>query len=429
MVHLWLSALLSLFAGNAAQAAPLNLRDAILYAAKNSPALDSAEREALIISLEKRSAGAAFLPTLDLNSTHGLRKTFPRTETNPWVSSLSLDLNETLYDNGQSITRFRTAKLREEESRIRFLQTRDRLFLEIALEFYRHGQAVKNFEIQKEQHEVLRKQYQLTESGYRQGIKTRKDFLRFKTQLSRSEIDLVNSSENVNRSRQELRRLLGVPLASADQPDFVVDESKPRQVEPAQIPLEGHRDYEISQIQEKIDRLEEIQSRRRLWPELSLTAGASYGSSGYIGPGSGRFTERDSANWNASLGLKYNLLDWGTRSRDAQIAFERREIAGNTRTNQLLSLRLELDRLTTDFRQLKENFRLGEELLNLERRNFEVLASDYRQGKADYLDYITSLRELAAAKTSYYSSLFDLKRGILSQKFHQGTLYETILGD
>lgn len=429
MVHTWLSALaLSIFAGNFAHAAPLNLRDAAVYALKNSPAFNSAERESLIASLERRNAGAAFLPSLDLNSSHGLRRTFPSTETNPWVSSLSLDLSANLYDNGQSITRYRTAGLRAEENEIRLAQSRDKLFLDIAQEFYRHAQAAKNLEIQKEQHEVLRKQYQYTESGYRQGMKTRKDYLRFKTQLSRSEIDLVNSQETVRRSRQELKRLMGVPLASAEDPEFVVDDSKPAQENPAKIPLEGHREFRIAQLQEESDRLQENQVRRRLWPELGVTAGASYGSNGYLGTGTA-FHERDSLGWSALVSLKYNFLDWGTRSRDAQIALERSEISGNTREDRLLSLRLELDRLTADFLQLRENFRLGEELLSLERRNFELMSSEYRQGKADYLDYITSLRELAAAKSSYYSSLFDLKRGILSQKFHQGTLYETIVSN
>lgn len=414
--------------GSFAYAAPMTLRQAATYAIAHSPTFNSAQREALISSLERKSAGAAFLPSLDLTTNIGMARTYPSTSNSPWTSGLSLDLTETLYDNGQNITRYRTAKLREEENQISLLQARDRLLLEVAIEFYNHGEAVKSLEIRREQHRVLRRQYQLVEAAYRQGLKTRKDYLRFKTELSRADIDLVNAVDTVSRSRESLKRLLGVPLGSDEQPDFVVDESKPQQQKPLDIPIESHRDYRIATIQARSDSLQEAQIRRRLWPELSLTGGATYGSSDFIGTGNS-ISQRDSLGWRALITVKYNFLDWGTRSRDISIASERTYIQANARADQLIRLRQEIDRLTTDFLQLRENFRLGEELLELENRNFELLSLEYRQGKVQYLDYITSLRELSAAKAGYYSSLFSLKKGILSQRFHQGTIYETIINN
>jgi outer membrane protein, multidrug efflux system len=425
----WLLLLVGLSPSSApAQASTFTLRDAAVYAIRHSPSLDSAQRETLISELDRRNAAAAFLPSLDLTASHGVRRNIPRTEESPWVSNLSLDLTETLYDNGQALTRHSVAKLVEEESRIRLLQTRDKLLLDLAAEFFRHGLAKKVLEVQQEQYDLLKRQFQIVESGYRQGIRTRKDYLRFRTQVNRADIELGNARNGLLKAEEEIKRLMGVPLGSGEIFQFQADESKPEQERPLELRLEQHREFRVTRLQEEAQRLQERQAHRRLWPELTLTAGASYGSASYLGTGHG-FKERDGFSWNAIFGLRYNFLDWGTRSREARIESERTALRLNASETGLQALRLELSRLALDLRQLQENFRLGEELLRLEERNLELITSEYRQGKVQYLDYITSLKDFASARIGYYSSLFDLKKGVLTQKFHRGSLYEAIVGN
>jgi outer membrane protein TolC len=405
----------------------MTLRDLAAYALQHSPSLNSAQRETLISTLERKNSGSAFLPSLDLSTAHGWQRSEPPSGSSPWTSNLSLELAETLYDNGQTITRHKTSKLREEEAGIQLLQTRDQLLLDLAEEFFRHSLATKELEVQEEQHALLKKQYQMVEAGYRQGIKTRKDYLRFKTQLSRADIDLVNAKNALVRSEQALMKLIGMPLGANESISLAVDDSKPGAEPIASIPIENHREYRISELENGIQRLEESQVKRRLWPELSLTAGATYGSGDYLGTGAA-FTANDRLGWNALLSLRYNFLDWGTRRREARIAGERTEIQLNASESKLLDLRQQLASLRLDLQQFRENFRLGSELLELERRNLALITTEYRQGKVQYLDYITSLKDFASAQVGYYSSLYQLKKGLLTQKFHQGTLYETILG-
>lgn len=417
--------LLCLLPGPARAAAPLTLPQAVAYGLEHSPTLNSSQRETLIAEMNRKNSVAAFLPKLDLTANHGLRGANPENNPNKWSSSLSVDLTENLYDNGQSFTNLRTSRLAEEISRIQLLQSRDQLLLDIASQFYNHNLAVRTLEVQREQHSILRKQYEMVESGYRQGLKTRKDYLRFKTQLNRADIDLVNSQDSVTKAEQELKRLMGVPLNSPEQPVFAIDESAPPRDAPAELRVDENREYRIAQLQNESQRLQEEQTRRRLWPELYLSGGANYGSSSYLNSGRS-VRDNDSTSWNAVLSLRYNFLDWGTRRREAAIAGERTAITENANTSRLLSLRQELERLRLDIRQLRENFRLGTELLELEKGNLALIDSEYRQGKVSYLDYITSVKDFASARIGYYSSLYGLKRGLLTQHFHRGTLYETI---
>lgn len=408
-------------------AAPLSLRDVALYSLRHSPALNSAQRQTLIAEMESKNSTAAFLPTLDFTSTHGLQRTYPRTSsTEPWVSSFSFTLAETLYDNGESITRYKIANIQEEISRQQLARERDKLLLDVASAYFQHSLAKKNLEIQREQHDVLKRQVQLVKSSYEQGVKTRKDFLRFQTQLNRSDIDLLNSQNNVIRTELALKRILGVPLESAENFEFALDESRPEESKRTEWSIANHRDTQIARMQRQVSDLNTQIVYRKLWPELGLAASATYGSSDYLGPARAPIYANDKTSWSAYFTIKYNLFDFGVRRRNAEIAAERAAVEANESDAQILALREELDKLGLQLSQLRDSFRLSDELLRLERNNLALITSEYRQGKVQYLDYINSLQNFANAKSTYYSSLFDLRKALLAQQYHLGTLYDAI---
>lgn len=413
---------------NSAAAAPLSLKDAAAYAIQRSPALNTSQRQALIAEEERKNARAAFLPTLDLTSAHGLQRNYPKTSVHePWSSTFSLNLAETLYDNGESITRHRIATLQEEIGHQALLRDRDRLLLSVATAYYQFGLAEKLLEIQKEQHAVLKLQVELVKESYRQGVKTRKDYLRFQTQLNRSDIELLSATNNLQKADLALRRLLGVPLDSTERFDFTVDESRPVVPRQTDFKLDAHRDFRLAELHRRVSDLNSELARRKLWPELGLVAGANYGASDYMGTGIPPH-ENDKFGWSALVTLKYNILDWGVRRRNSEIAAHRAFIRSNELEGELLGLREELNVLQVDLRKLQDGFHLSEDLFKLERANLSLITNEYRQGKVQYLDYITSLQNFASAKSTYYNSLFDLKRGVLARRYHEGTIHEALQG-
>lgn len=379
----------------------------------------------------RKNAVAAFLPTLDFTSAHGLQRSYPKTDPNePWASSFSFTLAETLYDNGESITKHRIASIQEELSRLQLERERDRLLLAVASAFFQRMQAQKNLETQQEQNGILKKQVELVRDSYRQGVKTRKDYLRFQTQLNRADIDLLRAKDGVLKADQELKKILGVPLDSDERLEFAMDDKRAGRIAPASFVPEKHRDYKVAELQRRVSGLNTQLASRKLWPEVGLALNGTYGSSGYVGPGKSvrSVYERDSSSWSAFLTLKYNIFDFGLRRRNAEIAAETAAVQSNDLESQLLDLRSEVSQLQSDLRQLQESFRISEELLKLEQGNLALISSEYRQGKVQYLDYITSLQNVASARSSYYSALYELRKGELSQKYHEGKIYEAILG-
>jgi len=419
---------LLLTAASSASAAPLTLNDAASYAVRHSPALDSSQRQALIAEDERLNARSAFLPSVDFSSAHGLERTYPKAKvTEPWASNFSLNLAETLYDNGESITRHRIATLQEDIARENLLRDRDRLLYEVAAAFFQYSLARKSLEIQQEQHAVLKLQVELVKESYRHGVKARKDYLRFQTQLNRSDIDLLGARTTLQKAELALRRLLGVPLSSTEPLEFLVDESRPPPVRPADTKLASHRDFRLAELQRRVSDLSSELVRRKLWPELGLKATATYGSSDYLFTGVPPH-ESDRLTWNALITLNYNILDWGVRRRNVEIAANRAAVRSNELEAELLLLREEIEKLQVDIRKQQEGFALSDDLLKLERANLQLITNEYREGKVQYLDYINSLQNFADAKSTYYTSLYDLKRGILARRYHEGTLYEALQG-
>ena len=64
--------------------------------------------------LELSNAKSAFLPSLDLTSTHGLGANRPQSVTSPWSSSLGLSLTQNIYDNHKSIFNFQIQDFKQQ---------------------------------------------------------------------------------------------------------------------------------------------------------------------------------------------------------------------------------------------------------------------------------------------------------------------------
>jgi outer membrane protein TolC len=183
----------------------------------------------------------------------------------------------------------------------------------------------------------------------------------------------------------------------------------------------------IAELRKEQNRLNAELTRRKLWPELTLSTGAVYGSSDYLGTGLSP-SENDKVTWNAMVTLNFNFLDWGVRRRNSQVANERVMIQENQIENEIFSLRTEIQNLENEIEQLQRNFKLAEELLELERTNLELISREYRQGSVQYLDYVTGLTNFSDAQTRYYTSLYELKQALLARDYHQGRIHASILG-
>jgi outer membrane protein TolC len=438
--------LLFLLSGSAFAAAPLTLQGAVEYAVAHSPSLDSQRRSAEIAELQRRSAFARFLPSADFSTTNGLAATIPPqvtlttapginesiavVGTSPWSSQLSLGVTETLYDNGATLTQYHQAQLSQELADVNFKKARAQLALDVSTQFYTLSLNRQIFEAKKEQTDLLRKQFDSVSSQYRQGMKTRQDFLRFEAQLRRAETDLLSARDAIQSSEFELRRLLGVApdMPAADLPVFSpLDAGGKAPAAPgAAPPLSATYEARSAELQKGVNSGAVDLSRRKYWPQLNLSGGINYLSSNYLGANPPS-PYSETTSWNALATISFNLWDWGIRRRDVEVA-EATEVSQADQLNAgLLSVNSSIQNLMADLERHRREYQLGDELLKLQKESFDFLDEQYRLGKITYLDIVTGLNDLLDAQTRYYTAYFGLLQVQAQYGYYEGNLYENLV--
>lgn len=407
----------------------LNFKQTITYAVENSPSLRVYKLEVNARDLELRNARSVFFPSLDLSTTAGLRETDPPSTPSNKVSTLQLALAEKLYDNGISIIRYDTASLNYRIANLTYENERDQLALTVGQEYLNYSLNAALVEVQQQQLSIINQQFSTVSSLYRQGIRTRKDYLRFKTEQRRAEIDFQQAQNTLARSRVELNRLLGVEVTEGV-PNF---DFTPLSVEHqlvAKLPLrapdiKSHFRYRIAELQRETFQNDVRVVKRDFWPQLSLTAGASYNTGDYLGTASS-INNNEFTEWYALGTLTFNIWDWGIRRRNISITQARANERSSELTASLNTFSADNSKLMFSLNERAKSYALSRELLDLETSSYGLLSRDYREGKVSYLDLIVALRDLLNAKVQLYTSYFGLRDQLLRYTYHEGQLFETV---
>lgn len=414
--------------------AQVSLQDAIAYAHLHSPRVSTARQTQELRGLEYKNSVAKLLPSVDLTAVHGLQNNIPINSnytlftpnaSSPWISSLNLGLTETLYDNGVSLNQTRVTKMAQELADVAFQKARDLLTLDVMKEFYQFSLLDALARLKEQQRATLHKQFSTLSHQYKQGLKTKLDFLRFKAQLQRTEIDVLHALKDQASSSVALQRLLGRGEEEAPLSFIPVEVSHPQKEEalfPKDVPaLEQVYDYKLAQIQGEINNSEVRLAVRRYWPQVFLTGGVNYSNFNYVNSVS-PFAAGSQLSWTLLLTLEYNFWDWGVRRRDMRIAEINRNVLQNDLSLNLLQVGADLRTLGVTSERLKGDYLLSKELLSFENENYLNLALQYQEGKVTFLDLITSLNNLLDAKIQFMTSYFRALQNLAQYQYYKGTL-------
>jgi outer membrane protein len=428
MLFILLSLLLLLVTETRSYGKAMTLEEALKYGLTHSPTLSSALKRRDIADMDVKTRKSAFLPSLDLEGTHGLQETHPEStvpgSTDPWVSGFSLKLTETLYDNGESITRLKQAKLQRQLAELGAEKERNQLILNIVSQFYDFSIAQKRAEAQRDLYSNLEKQTKSVSFQYRQGLKTRKDYLRLKSQVQNAEVTTRSAESALEKASIQLHKLIGAPFTGEKMVFEPLDVNRASGEAPRAAPaLENTLEVRIAKLERDLKPLDVSLAQRNYWPQLKLAGGANYGANSYINSAI-PYGQRETYGWNVLLTLKYNLWDWGTLSREVEKARVNEMITENELTKTQLETRAEIESLMIQMRDLSLNSALSESLLQAQEDAFRIVDREYREGQTPYLDYVNSLKERLEAKILYAEARFQLASTLAKYQYYEGKLYD-----
>ncbi|MCB0361252.1 MAG: TolC family protein [Bdellovibrionales bacterium] len=406
-----------------------SLKETIEFAFNNSPGFDSLPRKTRIAELEAKTAAFKILPRLDLKTTHGRSVKSPHTDDNRNLSRFEVGLSESIYDNGVINTENQIAGLKKRMADLEYRDSRDQLLLELVNQLVDYSSKIKIIEIEERQLGLVNNEFEMVSKDYHQGIKTKKDFLRFKTYPIRRELDVTNAKIEAEKSKKILLKLIGYKSSPVDQVDFEIIDLEKRVEQPIISPsfkVENHLQYKIVKLQKEINLLLKDMVRRKRLPQLFLDANLTYSSENYLGS-QYSLSEKAIFGWEALVTLKYNFLDWGTRSRDYEIQKQNLIVEENELDAKLLAIRADINQYSINLDKLRKSYELAKEWVVLETSNIEYIGREYRSGKVQYLDLTAGVNDYSDAQKRFYNVCAALQKSIYSIYYNQGVLYEVLL--
>lgn len=408
----------------------ISLRQAIEQSLQYSPVYLQAKNQLKITQLQTKNTRSAFLPSLDLNATHGVQGANPdRTgeyQLTPWVSGTSLTLTETFYDNGNSYKQRQIAVLKEKLAHLQYEKSKAQVLRSVTTAYYRYAIAEQNLKFTKKNHAELNRLANLVSNQFKQGLKTRKDELSFRSREQRGQLNVINAEKNLVLAKSQLLESIGLAPGENIKFDTAIKPILPSKTLAIDITVDKLYEAEILSLQREIGDIEISLAQRKFWPELSLIGTASYGSSKYIDTRQS-WDDNDGTQWSLLFNLKFNLIDWGVRSRNIQIAASTQSqteqsarITQLQAENNLESFKIELQRAT-------ESYRISKELQKMEEDTFTLLERDYNAGRSNFLELTTGLANLLDAQSRGLEADLHMADLYLQWKYYTRTLNEETL--
>ncbi len=410
-----------------AYAQSLSLKDFLLAAVQSSPIYRQSLEQKKIAELQRSSATSAFLPMVSASSTYALKNDLVLKNDPPKESALAIKAQEKLYDNGQSLSAYKLSHLAEQIADLELQKAREDLANSSLKAFSELSKAQLIHKLRLSQHERLDVQYRAVKSQFEQGLRQRRDFLRFEAQVSRSQLALSRSRRSIVNAEWELKRILGREALST----LSFQELPVREGGQFLIPIKNMNetlDYQIGELKIK-SAAEKVRLKvRERFPQVFLNGELGYGSSNYWGSGA-NLRDNDSFEARASVTLQYTFWDWGVERRAVAISRSEENIARESVRAQNLAIQTEAQSLQEDLRQNETDLKTSAQLKDLETRTFRFLEQEYREGRITYLDLSQARENFLNATESFYNSYFD---GLLAKAAALklgGRLYESIVQD
>ncbi len=414
----------------------LNFKRALQLALEKNPDYDTLVRTERNQTLERKNAWSSLLPSVDLTANHaytrysreglasGSNRTLGLGIHEPWTNSLGLSITENLYDNGETWRNAKIANLNADISKLNLQQGKNKTLVDVAKAYFDYSEAFFTLSLQKEQQTTLRTQFKSIETRYFQGLSSNRDYLRIKTDLQRSEVQILNSEFRVREVKENLIATIGV----SGEYEFEPYDPKGIRVELLSAPRidpEQTFEFRVARAQEEIADIQYTSAQRAYWPRLSLRGSYEYTQPQYIGE---RFEYVDDPFWNLSglIVLEYNLWDWGIRRRNVEIAANARAIEINGRERQRIQTRQSLSILTQNNRVIVSSLKVSAQILRASEDVYTSLNRGYREGKVIYTDLISALGNFYDSRTQDITLRFSLLKNRADLAYYEGNADEVL---
>lgn len=343
--------------------------------------------------------------------------------------NLTLNMKESLYNDDGTLKwiSLEIGAKTEQKNQLQYEYARDQSLLDAMTFYFDWSQSMALQELESSKRQILRRQLAFVESQFRQGYTARRDVLRLQSEIRRSELDRLHRITDIKTNKTKLFTALGISESDFDHEQFKGEDvdtlEEPASETDKPINISDHPLQKILRLSESEKELSIRLAQTNFWPHVDLQANANYTNDQYLQAGR-EFNTNYTAYWEALVVVSWTIWDWGILSRKVQKARLDFETQKQSSRQQVLQVEQQVTQVLSLLRELKDEYSVNLELLNLEKQNYNALENDYRNNRASYLDLILSINAYIDARSKYLAAYYDLRRQKMTYDFHSGLLYQ-----
>lgn len=245
-----------------------------------------------------------------------------------------------------------------------------------------------------ENEEQLQRQFRILSGSVRQGLARQKDQQKFEAEILKLRETRLNLKRAQKEALERLKVLLGEDLPASS---LAISWKSMASLEPAPLlAVQTSPSLEVARLKWEAAQLNEKVQRQRTG--LVTQVSASYGLR--RSPVESSLSSDQTRSMSASVNFSMPILDWGTDALQRREAIEAKAVAEREWREAERQFAAERDLIHDEGERLKERRQLAQRLFDLERKSFQQIMVDYREGRTTYLDWLSASQNLRAAVQS-----------------------------
>ncbi len=335
--------------------------------------------------------------------------------TQSFSNSLYLSLNQPLFAYNETKYELLTIEMDYENAKISYALTRLSLEQQIISRFYAVYMAQQNLLVATEEMEDAQQNYDIIAEKVRLDVVARSELFQAELNLSSAESTLYTSEVSLETSKDELKQLIGLPLAT----EFVVDAEIVEN--PVSVNLDVAKEHALTNRLELKQReitnenaaitLLQIKDNNSFQGDLSLSVGIMGDNPAfnniYLTP-----TQSPSVNLSFSI----PIFDWGARKD--RISAQKLQINKNQIDEEQELLDIELEVLSS-YRSLNnyiKQIEIAKKSVNNAQQTYDLNVEYYRAGEITGMEMNEFQSQLSSQKISLVQALVDYKLELINMK-------------
>lgn len=407
----------------------LTLEQSLQIGLQNSRQLHASLMKTKLAEAQAKEVGASRFASLNFGATYTRLSSVPPFEISfpplipkpitisPTVLdnyNLKLSLQQPLFTGFKLQSSYDAAKLNAAASNMDYSQAEQDLFLNIKNAYWSLFKVLQMQNVIEDEIHTVKAHLEDVQNFYKQGLATKNDVLKIQVQLSQAELQKIDANNNVKLAMLSLNNVLGLPLDTkitlADSVSMNDLTTENKSVDELVNEAMKNRP-ELKAMNLRIDASSmQITAAKGDWfPQLFVA-----GEYDYSKPNQRLVPTQDKfyGTWNVSVGVTYDLWNWGAtvdRTEQAEANYEQAKdnskLLKDAVTLDVNQSYLNLEKSHQKVTVSKENVKQAEE-------NYRITDERFKQGLTLNSELLDAEVALTQAKTDYVQSLVDYELSV-----------------